>query len=1322
MIQQPTWFSEEQYYADKATQARAMGYDTDAAKVKTALEAQGGAWAHYQQYGYKETYVENGIVKYIPLRNAAGDVIFDPQVYATSKLDQLNGINQELASRYATWQDLAKAIGAQGTSLYEHYIRHGQSEGLSLNEDFNSGMFFQAKLNYLNSHPELGTWDLQGVHDFFASRGMDAYTNWLEHGEGEGISAADVGKGVLGGETFRLTTGYDDLVGGNGNDTFYAPILGDENTLNTGDTLDGGGGRDTLNAYLAGGSYKSILAPVTNNIEVVKFRVQEQGGSTGSNNVKARVDAEFMKGVEEFWSSNSRDDLSIEDVRIDSNLVTVGMQSTDPGQIDYEFYFRSTYLKADSVEVSGDLFLELIDSQGELNQSAPLLDNPFNKVLFVYNGELYEVEFDKVSGADATYEDLRAAIETAIQATAGLEDVTVELGGQFEHEDAFGGGAVFGRQIVLKSESGVFSAKAEDGAGWGSTGALPPTNSTSATMRTTDDKGCPLYQTDIALDDVGSVLWDDNDANCLPDNDIFGSSAGNMIVGSMGTRDGVQRFDVTVDRGSWLNSLSSTNNQLRLIQVNASKDWNGDGVKGEGQLFIGSHLTNEQTYNVANMVSWQEKARALGHQVYLGDDASGDPIYGKSGIWDVKHFDATAHKGNVNIAAQFTAESYKKYLADVDGLRTLYGDYAPKGDFYYAFGEGSDTLNMLVNGGIAADQDFILGMNMGAGNDLVNFNFDFTTGNQVVDQVNLSTNPTLANILAAQAAETLKANVTINAEGGDDIVWTWGVNNADSSFGGLTGANLLSDRNVGWDGYSGALNIAGGAGDDTVYAAQDMNVNNAVWVLNANTNITNENPLGIYYDAVGEAQPINNNVSSTVQTWTVTAGAASTAYDFYVAVNFLGIEVKVKVGSYTSSAGGTYTVSAKDINNAVISAIENNATLSKLLVAKDGAGNSLLIMSLIDGEFGGANDFRVRFYEMNGNVESAYLNPAANNAAGVVNYVNQAQEAGYNYDFTADVTFGNPTSGGAAGETYSITVDGVVVATYDTLAGNEAWATIFAALDAAKIPGYTLTDGGAGTVTVASSAPLATAPTSVIATDAGGSVTETPTVTANDVYVPAAGEDNHYYGYTVVDGGAGNDVISTGYANSIVNAGDGRDTIIVGNETFNDITGGKGGDTIILGNVANANGAYDIVRQGKGDTDGYLNAKFTDPAVGNDTLDVSGLDVIFNFDTGTAATGDHLYLSDYTATSITSAGAAGTTYINTAGLGAGNRYHMITGTYDAKNGTFVFDGSTNDMLLVYDADASTTAVSWEAVVLVGRGNTAITVTGDTVNGDSLTVA
>ncbi|RXE62180.1 hypothetical protein ED352_14695, partial [Muribaculaceae bacterium Isolate-002 (NCI)] len=77
---------------------------------------------------------------------------------------------------------------------------------------------------------------------------------------------------VVTGETYTLTTDPNVLTGTIGNDLFVAPLGdGSQETLNSGDMLDGGAGVDTLNAVLNNGGV-SAPAPILSNIENVVLR------------------------------------------------------------------------------------------------------------------------------------------------------------------------------------------------------------------------------------------------------------------------------------------------------------------------------------------------------------------------------------------------------------------------------------------------------------------------------------------------------------------------------------------------------------------------------------------------------------------------------------------------------------------------------------------------------------------------------------------------------------------------------------------------------------------------------------------------------------------------------------------------------------------------------------------------------------------------------------------------------------------------------------------------------------------------------------------
>lgn len=73
-----------------------------------------------------------------------------------------------------------------------------------------------------------------------------------------------------------LTTDIEMLSGGAADDTFNAPLFANNGSLNTGDTLDGGAGIDTLNVTL---NNSSLVSPTLRNIEIVKLTAANGGGN-----------------------------------------------------------------------------------------------------------------------------------------------------------------------------------------------------------------------------------------------------------------------------------------------------------------------------------------------------------------------------------------------------------------------------------------------------------------------------------------------------------------------------------------------------------------------------------------------------------------------------------------------------------------------------------------------------------------------------------------------------------------------------------------------------------------------------------------------------------------------------------------------------------------------------------------------------------------------------------------------------------------------------------------------------------------------------------
>ncbi|MCI6332999.1 MAG: hypothetical protein MR770_04365 [Desulfovibrio piger] len=314
------------------------------------------------------------------------------------------------------------------------------------------------------------------------------------------------------------------------------------------------------------------------------------------------------------------------------------------------------------------------------------------------------------------------------------------------------------------------------------------------------------------------------------------------------------------------------------------------------------------------------REKVLGSDLGLAHWMDAPRLLTTNGLTDVKYFDASAMTGKVNIGAQITEAAYDKYLKDVDGLDTMAEGYAPNGPFKYLLGSNDDTLNMTVAGNAAADIDFKMDIKAGAGDDLVNFSFKFAD--------------TFTNQLANQM--TLK-NVSVDLGDGDDTFHFWG---------------------------DGAMDVSDGAGNDALYVGQNapnlppayllgltelpsMTANdyNAVWVFNVE-NATKPEQTAIFMGPDG-AQSLDNNLLGGATSFTYTGAGTGADSEFLVAtVTFKGIEGTARL----ALKPGNGTISAEDINHLIIEAINEDATLGKLLQAKDGAGSSLLVEALYNGK------------------------------------------------------------------------------------------------------------------------------------------------------------------------------------------------------------------------------------------------------------------------------------------------------------------------------------------------------------------------------------
>lgn len=706
------------------------------------------------------------------------------------------------------------------------------------------------------------------------------------------------------GTSFMLTRNQDNITGTAGNDTFNAYIFDNGNTLQSGDFIDGGVGTDTLYADL-GSSAVFAITPIVRNVENISIRAQSNMTDSGANNLaggnRVIVDFERVSGVTRIESNNSRADLIVEDVRILPSQITkditIAFVQGDPGNVDFGVYFDQHSLRASSSS-SSVLTLQVIDTKSAAEGNAPLLQNPYDGISFSLNGQLVLLQ-DATIGNATTYAQLLTAIQGRLAAnplTNGV--VTAALGTTFSVIDPVSSQTVTGTSIVLSAAGAVFGI-----GNWIASQGVPATSNVYtnqiAGATTTND----LVTSTIILDDVGR-----------------GSNGGDLVVGGLSTGStstsrGVDRFEITVERTSRLQNIDSTNNWLKEVTVK-----NGS---------INGNLS------------------VLGNFAGGGNDALPGALQNHDawGFNDVRLIDGSAMVGSFNFRAAVTAASFSKYIVTTDTGALPTGDNSSTpgttsqfADFIYSGGAGNDSITVQINGTMAGSnsnvlvgrEDFTFRVNGGAGNDTIVV--------RIVDSDEQGGSSAIGgqNWYAHQKA---LRNITVDGGTGNDTIRTPGAGDVIILAG--DGDDTIYTDN---SGAQDAGAVANGPGNSSNAAYSNFNPwnntaivangQNAIWVFNTDNSGAPADDL--------LAREISNLRSDALNSYNLYKGT--------VTVNFKGL-TKTLVLPTASATGGLLTsVSELVINQRIKAAINDDPILSKLLVAQDGPGYTLIVKSLIDGD------------------------------------------------------------------------------------------------------------------------------------------------------------------------------------------------------------------------------------------------------------------------------------------------------------------------------------------------------------------------------------
>ena len=679
-----------------------------------------------------------------------------------------------------------------------------------------------------------------------------------------------------------LSVGQDAIAGTAGNDT----IIGLQDTLGNLDNINGAGGFDTLKAIVTG-----IIAPTISGVEHLQFQAQHRTIDSGDNNLADEqiVKVDFntnvtnVTGFTTIENNNSRADLIVEDVRIANNQVTkditIVMRETDPGNVDYGVYFDQNSLRSVS-SADSTVRLEVMDTRAVVDGKDPLLSSPYRGFQFTSTdadgaSQVVKLESDAIDNAQ-TYEELVAAFQVAADDFFGADVVTVSKGAPFAVTDTTTGIKVSGFQVNLTT-TGSYTFSTPAGSGWIASGVVPANSGLHTNFSTGGQVSTELVTSKIILDDVGR-----------------GSTGGDLVVGGLSvgetsTSKGVQRFEITVEDNSKLQTINSTNNTLQEVVI----------VNGTTSRVDNAYNENQKNAGSLTVRGFERPNDAQFDNTLPGADTLAGPgiNHGAFGFTDVRLIDASAMTGKLDIDAQITDRSIAKYLNLHD---TAANPAADNITFAYSGGSNNDTISVDVDGNFLASrtltgrEDFKLNVNGGAGNDTLT--------------VDIGTNG-------------------VNAENGQWRVDQFALNNVNIDAGeGNDTVNAVG---------SGKFNITAGSGNDTVYV--DNTGDKAVWVVAAqNAQVNN---LQSAANAVANQFLYKGQVTVTFAAGNesgLTAGLAAALDN--------GFEVIADIPT-----GENYAVSQYHINQAIKAAINDDAVLSKLLLAEDGPGTSLVIRSKIDG-------------------------------------------------------------------------------------------------------------------------------------------------------------------------------------------------------------------------------------------------------------------------------------------------------------------------------------------------------------------------------------
>ncbi|WP_416881723.1 hypothetical protein [Marivita sp.] len=755
------------------------------------------------------------------------------------------------------------------------------------------------------------------------------------------------------GEEFLLTSATDRITGTDADDEFNAYIQqnpfagGISNSLSSADRIDGGAGNDRLYAELTfeflGTNNIAVtdIQPRISGVEEIDIEARDFGFGGGEDSFTVKdsiislggedgpdiiVDAKNIVDHVEIGSYFSDGDLTIENLTTltssgaarNTSEITITMDhtdnfNTDKDASDLKVLFDNDYLLSGQ-ESQGQIFYFLLDEDAELAGNPNRLNNiDVDGIRFTIDRGNGPVEVNiEASAANVagTHQGFVNALQAPLQAL--IQNGTLPAG------------------TTLTLDPTITDVTFLDN---GAQSDLIP-----AIVLTSGD-GSPVIATGFSRieEEIGEydVYGRFNSINEVADQPISididlhkvgrGGEGGDLIIGGKdedtadGIADGIAVFNINVlgagnedpsgkmTKPSSLGTVTSTGNELRIVNIAT------DPVYAVGDTF--ASLEIRDGFNAKFSGSESGDLQLVNADAFLGDLMLGTYEH-------IINLDTLTAQGGGDVS----------FYGELDGNETNQA-------YSYTTGGGDDLVHLHIDGDATDYAESSVSISTGAGDDVVDIYTFFDDGSGQNEQLN-------QNILD---------NVMVDTGSGDDVYYQQN---------GLMNADVML-----------------GSGNDTLYADGD-NGGREIWAMNfdaqrvvAQGGLGNSSPDDLPGEQISYAYLGGATVTVTLSgagiNGNLAAGGGVMATDATGTDDVApgadrlvdGFESNVTIGNDLIN-GNRYYGDQRDVNAAILEAINDHPVLGEALFAFIGANNTVVIRSLVPGAFEDV-DLRVDIVQAN---------------------------------------------------------------------------------------------------------------------------------------------------------------------------------------------------------------------------------------------------------------------------------------------------------------------------------------------------------------------